>query len=151
MQLSKFEFTSISGRRYGRSGERNEMQKIETNSTIVTIDKVDEKTATVEFRFTVNYGPSGNITLEGRLFYEGEGDEGPDVLVEKWQSKGTMNRDLASAVHSAVVAHCLPEAVVIARDLRLRPPFPIPKIQIPQPSGGKDAKAGIGSSGFEVA
>ncbi len=144
------ELAGIEARRYGRRGDRVEPTKIETNSTVTTVDRLDDTKVQMEFRFTVNYGPAGTIVLTGNLQLTGEATE-RDSIVEQWQSKGTMASEVASVVHSAVVAFCLTEAVVIARDLRLRPPFPIPQIAFGKKGGGKGAKAGVSPAGIEVA
>ena len=56
-----------------------------------------------------------------------------------------MPNEVANEIHTTIMSVCIPEAVVIARDLRLPPPIPLPQVSVPgQPPPSKH-------SGMEVA
>jgi len=41
-----------------------------------------------------------------------------------------MPENVASEIHTAIMRTCMPEAVLIARDLNLPPPMPLPNVNI---------------------
>jgi hypothetical protein len=56
-----------------------------------------------------------------------------------------MPDDVASEVLTVIMNNCIPEATMIARDLRLPPPIPIPPVQVQSAQ-----KPGKGRTGVEV-
>src|SRR5207253_4163402 len=54
-------------------------------------------------------------------------------------SGGQMPPDVAQEIHTVIMTNCIPEAVLLARELRLPPPIPIPQVNAPQ-QPGKPAK-----------
>jgi hypothetical protein len=61
--------------------------------------------------------------------YEGKGRE----VARQWSASGQMPNDVANEIHTTIMTVCIPEAVVIARDLRLPPPIPIPQVSVSAP------------------
>lgn len=137
MPVTSMELTTIEGKRFAKTGERLKNVRVDHNSTVTRVHPVDEASA-VDFRFTVNYSGVGMIQIEGSLHFEGEAS-----LPEVWEKTGNMPEAVASEIHTAIMSYCIQEAVVIAKDLRLPPPIPLPTIKLK--GGGKE------SSGMEVA
>ena len=54
---------------------------------------------------------------------------GRRAFTGQWQ----LPNDVANEIHTTIMTVCIPEAVVIARDLRLPPPIPIPQVTVPTP------------------
>ena len=132
MQIMGFETTTIEAKRFTRAGEHVANVRIDHNSTVTQITKVSDRAALAEFRFTVNYGGMGFIKLEGSVTLDGEvGD-----LLKEWAATGSMPNEAANLVHNVVAANCLPLALLIARDIRLPPPFPLPRINIEKKAAG---------------
>ncbi|HTD80803.1 MAG TPA: hypothetical protein VK723_01505 [Thermoplasmata archaeon] len=131
MGIKSFELSAIDGRRLARVGQRMQNVRIDHNSTVTLITEAGEREATVDFRFTANYRAVeevvGVIRIEGSLVYEGKGRE----VARQWSASGQMPNDVANEVHTTIMTVCIPEAVVIARDLRLPPPIPIPQVGVP--------------------
>jgi hypothetical protein len=131
MGIKSFELSAIDGRRLARAGQRMQNVRIDHNSTVTLITEASEREATVDFRFTANYRAVeevvGVIRIEGSLVYEGKGRE----VARQWSASGQMPNDVANEVHTTIMTVCIPEAVVIARDLRLPPPIPIPQVSVP--------------------
>lgn len=146
MPVKSFELTNIDARRFVKPQPRYAELRVDHNSTVTLITESSEKEASVDFRFTANYRSAeeviGIIKIEGNLTLEGPARN----LVRQWSSSGQMPNEIASEVHTVILSNCLPEAVMIARDIRLPPPLPIPPVTLPgqQP-------AGKGRSGVEVA
>ena len=139
--IKNVELVSVDARRFTKSGERVANVRIDHNSTVTMITEVNNKEANIDFRFTANYQGMGLIKIEGRLLYEGDAA----ALAKQWGSESKMPDQVASEIHTAVMGTCIPEAVMLARDLRLPPPIPMPQVNIGK---GPQAKPG---SGIEVA
>ena len=68
------------------------------------------------------------------------------ALARLWTGTQQMPNEVATEVHTVIMSNCIQEAVMIARDLRLPPPIPMPSVNIPaQPPPGKQRQ------GMEVA
>ena len=140
MQIMGFETNTIEAKRFSRQGEHVANIRIDHNSTVTQINRASDRTATVEFRFTVNYTGMGFIKIEGSVMLEGEVEE----LMKEWTSTGSMPNETANVVHNIVVSNCIPTALLIARDIRLPPPFPLPRINIEKKASGPAPRAHSG-------
>jgi hypothetical protein len=126
MNLVGFETNTIEAKRFSKSGEHMANIRIDHNSTVTQINRASDRTASVEFRFTVNYVGMGYIKIEGTVMLEGE----VDALVKEWTTTSSMPNEDANIVHNVVVSNCIPIALLIARDIRMPPPFPLPRINV---------------------
>jgi hypothetical protein len=131
MTIKAFDISTIDARRLAKVSPKVQNLRIDHNSTVTLIQEVGEREANVDFRFTANYRAVeevvGIIRIEGTLVYEGKGRE----VARQWSSNGQMPNDVANEIHSSIMSICIPEAVIVARDLRLPPPIPIPQVNIP--------------------
>lgn len=144
MALKSLEFTSLEAKRFTKRDEKMSGQiRIDTNSTVTQVTEKSDKEADVEFRYSVTYGGAGMIKIEGRLIFEGNAPS----LAKEWGEKHNMPNDIASEIHTAVIQASIPVAILLARDLQLRLPIPLPNIGI---KDEKSKKRGD-SSGMEVA
>jgi hypothetical protein len=116
---------------------------INSNSSITMVNQVSDGEADIEFRYTVNYMSVGFIKIEGRLTYKGDAPS----LAADWHAKRNMPDNVAQELHTAIMGVCIPESVVIARDLNLTLPIPLPKIDLKKGKGAKPDSLG----GMEVA
>lgn len=139
MPVRSIQVTSIEARRFSKATEAPPQQvRIDHNSTVTLVTKVDEEVSLIDFRYTASYGGLGLIKLEGQARFEGESDK----MVAAWESSQQMPQELAGEVHTAVMRVCVPEAVFLARDLQLPPPIPLPQVQFKKQ--GQQAEAGHG-------
>lgn len=143
MALKSIEFTSLEGKRFTKRDEKMGQIRIDTNSTVTSISERSNKEADVAFRYSVTYGGAGMITIEGRFIYEGDAT----ALAKEWGEKRNMPNEMASEIHTGIIHACIPLAIMIAKDLQLRLPIPLPNINIKE---DKYKKKGD-SSGIEVA
>ena len=97
----------------------------------------------VDFQYTASYGPVGLIKIEGTLQFF---SENIGTLVEDWNEKRKMPNQIASGIHTAIMHACVPQAVGIAKDLRLPPPIPLPQVRM-----GKTPQKVSGGFGPEFA
>ncbi|OGS47909.1 MAG: hypothetical protein A3K68_04530 [Euryarchaeota archaeon RBG_16_68_13] len=138
MPVKSFDFSKMDGRRLTKVAERYPNLRVDHNSSVTLISETGEREASVDFRFTANYRAAeaviGLIQIEGTLVWEGDAK----ALVRDWSSKGQMPVDAANEIHTVIMTNCIPEAVILAKELRLPPPIPIPQVNIQQP--GKPPK-----------
>lgn len=133
MPVKFVELVSIDAKRFSKKEERIGQVRIDNNSTVTLVTEISDKEANVDFRYTATYGPIGTIKIEGKIVYEGDAS----ALAKQWGSKMNMPENVASEIHTAIMRTCMPEAVLIARDLNLPPPMPLPQVNI-----SKQKKAG---------
>lgn len=126
MNIKSFETTGIEAKRFAKSGERVANVRIDQNSNIIQITKGNDDTVSIDFRFTANYVGLGFIKIEGQMIVSGE----VDALLTDWNRDGNMNPEEANLVHNTIVGNCLPTALLVARDIKLPPPFPLPRINV---------------------
>jgi hypothetical protein len=131
MTIKAFELSSVEAKRFAKSTDKPTNLRIDHNSTVTLITEISEREASVDFRFTANYRAVeevvGLIRIEGRIVYEGQARN----LVRQWTSTNQMPNEVANEIHTVIMSNCIPEAVMIARDLRLPPPIPMPTVNIP--------------------
>lgn len=127
--MFQINFRTIEGRRL-----TNEMLPQTLNiSNTMTITSLygHEENLTVGFVFTCNYDPNfGFVRLEGEIMLD-EAKENVEAAVKEWNiSKGKHIVDnLVEKIHNSILSNCFIEAAIISRELKLPPPFPIPRIQ----------------------
>ncbi len=143
MPVKNFEMVTIDARRFSKSGEKHTNIRIDHNSSITQIVEINDKEASIDYRFTANYTGIGVIKIEGRIVFEGEAAE----IAHMWATEHKMPDDVANQIHGAIMSNCLPEAVILARDIRLPPPIPMPQVKV----GGQQEKKSQPSTGIEVA
>ncbi len=134
MTIRTFDFSSVDGRRFTKVSDRWQNLRVDHNSTVTLITEVAQNQASVDFRFTANYRAAeavvGLIQIEGTLVWEGDAK----ALVKGWSSGGQMPPETANEIHQTIMQNCIPEAVILSRELRLPPPIPIPQVNVPQPT-----------------
>jgi hypothetical protein len=133
MQVKNFEITVIEAKRFSKAGEKVNNVRIDHNSTVSQITRGPDLTAIIDYRFTTNYVGLGFIKIEGQLVVTGE----VEALMDEWTKKNSMPPEWANVVHNTVVPNCIPTALLVARDIHLPPPVPMPHINIQQPQGPK--------------
>ncbi len=143
MTIQNLELTSVEGKRFIRRDEPIHRLSINSNSSITLVNPLNEGEAEVEFRYTVDYTGVGFIKIEGRLIFKGDAT----TLAADWSAKRNMPDNVAQELHTAIMGACIPETIVLARDLNLTLPIPLPKIDLEKAKGGKVDQ----TSGMEVA
>ena len=139
--IKQFELTSIDARRFSKLGEIVGNVRIDHNSSVTMIAEMNSREANVEFRFTANYASMGFIKIEGKIVLEGNAP----AIAKQWNTEHKMPDDVATEIHQNIMMRCIPEAVMVARDINLPPPIPMPQVNIGKPPASKP------SSGIEVA
>ncbi|HEQ79333.1 MAG TPA: hypothetical protein ENN76_03600 [Euryarchaeota archaeon] len=139
MPVINYEVSAIDARKFTKMGEAIRNVQINHNSTVSNIVETSSDKVDVEWRFTVNYSGVGLIKIEGHILFQGDAVS----ISKQWASEHKMPDEMAGEIHRAVMNNCIPQAVLLARDLRIPPPIPMPQINI-KGSVKKDEKAGYG-------
>ena len=135
MPVTAVALKALEARRY-QDLVPNTQIRIDHNSTINLVAKESEDRIRVEFGYTTSYGPLGVVKVEGSLHYAG-----PDATAaaDGWAATRNLPSEVAQQVHSAIMASAVPEAVGLAKDIRLPPPIPLPQIQFQGQAAAKPA------------
>lgn len=132
MAIRSFDFTNLDARRLTKVGSGWANLRVDHNSTVTLITETGTNAAQLDFRFTASYRAAesviGLIQIEGQIAWEGDAK----ALVKGWSSGGQMPPDVATEIHTVIMTNCIPETVILARELRLPPPIPIPQVQVAQ-------------------
>lgn len=133
MTVRTFEFTNLDARRLTKVGVGWANIRVDHNSAVTLITETGANLAQIDFRFSASYRAAeaviGLIQLEGQIAWEGDAK----ALIKGWSSGGNMPQDIANEIHTVIMTNCIPETVVLARELRLPPPIPIPQVQVQAP------------------
>jgi len=140
MRIKSFEIMAIDTKRFTPAGEKIKNVRVDQNSSVTEIMRTSDDTASVGFRFIINYSNRGYIKMEGKVILEGE----IEPLLNEWSSTNSMPVEVANIVHNVIVSNCLPTALLISREVKLPPPFPLPRVKIQKK---EEARPG---SGIEV-
>ena len=136
--IKQFQIDSIEAKRFVKANQMPKQVRIDNNSSVININKVDENEVEVSFRFSANYTSIGIISMEGTILFDGNVDE----IMSLWRDKRKMPDDMGNQVQSAILNNCLIEAWLIARELKMPPPIP-PPIKMAQSSKKKDKNFGV--------
>jgi hypothetical protein len=134
MAIKSFELATLDAKRFMKPGPGTTNVRIDHNSTVTLMTALSDTDASIDFRFSANYRAQteeviGVIKIEGNLVYQGKARE----VVKQWSSTQNMPPEVANEVHNAIMSSCIPEAVLLARDIRLPPPIPMPQVQVQVP------------------
>ena len=124
----KLEYKSVEARRYGDTAIP---VNINNNSTLTTVAG-EGGTLSVSFVFSCSYEPNvGVIRIEGELEMSDTEDAVKKAL-DEWKNSGRKNlpKEMAEKVHNAILSNCVVEASILARDISLPAPLPVPHVQI---------------------
>ncbi len=131
--IRQFRIDGIEAKRFIEPENAPREIRIDNNSTILSINYLDEKKAKISFKFTVTYSGIGMIAMEGILIFEGNAKQ----VTEEWKKKHRMPDEVAQEVHATIINNCVIEAVWIAKEVRLPPPIPPPAQFLQQKGGNK--------------
>lgn len=134
MPITNVVLKATEARRYQDQAQGQVRLRIDHNSHISLVQAEADDRMRVDFQFTTNYGAMGVVKIEGSLWLQ---EQGAKEAVAKWGETRNLPQELAQQVHSAILNACLPQAVGLAKDVRLPPPIPLPQVQI----GGQNASA----------
>ena len=114
-----------------RLGNVRSQVNINNNSTIVAAGKEGDK-LTIGFVFSSTYEPNiGLIRIEGDLTVE-DSTENIDRALGEWEKSGRtkLPKEMAESIHNTILSNCIVEASMLARDIKLPSPIPMPQVAL---------------------
>ena len=133
MPAKGFQIIGIEAKRHRKSGPQKQV-RIDHNTNLISIRKINDNELVIEARYTVSYGILGIVQLDCEVNYH---DDSKDIIKkadERWQKEHKLPDNIAEIIHNRVLGHGSFEVLNIAKKLNLPPPF---KIEIPQIKIGK--------------
>jgi len=115
--------TNVSAERFWEIRKSIPPVRINTNISIVAIEKKKEDFLEVPFVLTTTYPSVAQISLRGRASVKGTTDEIKKIHKDYGEKKPPPPIILQSIYNVAIV-----ESVLISRTLRIPPPIPLPGI-----------------------
>lgn len=126
MPVTAVQLKALEARRFTDPAPNSQI-RIDHNSTITMVVKESADRLRIEFGYTTSYGPLGVVKVEGALLWQ---DPAAGEAADAWASTRNLPANVAQQVHSAIMSAAVPEAVGLAKDIRLPPPIPLPQVQI---------------------
>ena len=142
--ITRLELRNIEARRFAKSFQNpvaGGQVRIDHNSTVTLMNEVAADEAYIEFAYTTSYGTIGMIKVDGALIYK---DDGVRELIAQWKETRKMPNETASKIHTTVMHACVPEAVGLAKTLRLPPPIPLPQVKFQDQGASAGTSAPVG-------
>lgn len=110
--------------------QANQPIRIDHNSHVSHAQREGDDRMRLEFAYTASYGALGLVKVEGTLWYQGVDAA---EAAEQWEKTRNLPVEVAQQVHGAIMAACVPQAVGLAKDLRMPPPIPLPQVRFQKP------------------
>jgi len=121
--IQKISIRSIDAKRFVMGPEAMRNTKITTSSSITSLH-TDASMLFVGFVYSVDYYPNvASIKIEGEIRYADPPLEGIDVTNKK------LPQALSREIHTAILRFCIPELVLLSKQLELIPPIPMPNME----------------------
>jgi hypothetical protein len=94
----------------------------------MSFDKT-KNTLKINFQFTTAYEPDfASILLEGNVVIIDEAKGAKDIL-DKWKKDKGLDKGIAMDVMNSVMTKCSVESLIMAKELNLPSPIPLPKVR----------------------
>jgi hypothetical protein len=139
--VTAVQLKAVEARRY-QEPQPNTQIRIDHNSTISVVARESDDRMRIEFGYTTSYGPLGVVKVEGVLTFQAPN---AGAAADGWATTRNLPQDVAQQVHTAIMASAVPQAVGLAKDIRLPPPIPLPQIQFQGQAAKAPAKDSYGS------
>lgn len=141
MTIIGFNFTKLSAER--KNAVRGKIN-INRSCNPTDVEEVDlgsnQKGVRYTFEFSCAYEPdiatmefSGNLT-------EMRSEEESKKILEQWGKDKTLPLDTLERVMNAILNRCHIEALIIAKELNIPPPFNLPKVRVKDEEKSKEAE-----------
>ncbi|HDM22408.1 MAG: hypothetical protein J7J21_03485 [Methanomicrobia archaeon] len=121
--IKSFDIKSVEAKRFINEYSLPNM-RISNKSMITNIVEKEESIG-IDFVFIVEYNPNlASIKIEGSLIYSGE--DSKDIFAS-WKDKKNDKR--IQKIQMSIVQRCLIESVILAKEINVVPPIPLPNMQ----------------------
>lgn len=139
LEIERVDLTAMEAKRFQVGNGRAQGIRIDQSSVIVRMQHLEDDRGMLSFRFSIDYSNLGFINIEGDMYF----CNGAHAVIDQWLDSGRIEAPYATMVHNAAVSACLTTALILSREVKLPPPFPLPRVNLQEPPPP--------SSGVEVA
>jgi hypothetical protein len=129
MPVIGLSFSSIQAKKEGGAIQ----QEVKVNSTPmiqnvkeVTVPTLTKKALSIQFEFLTRYDPGfATISIEGSIMYLADKNK---PILDEFEKNKRLPEKTSLEILNYLFRHCLLKASILADDLQLPPPMPMPKI-----------------------
>ncbi len=129
MPIIGLNFNKIEAKKEGGAAQ----QEVKVNSTPmissvkeVTVPNLTKKALSIGFEFLTRYDPGfASVTIQGNLMYLTDKNK---PIVDEFEKNKKLPEKASLEILNYLFRHCLLKASILADDLQLPPPMPMPKI-----------------------
>ena len=116
-----------------KEGTRMQQQEVKVNSTPqitgvkeVEVPNLTKKALSMDFEFMTRYEPDfASIAIKGSIMYLAEKNK---PIIDEWDKNKRLPDNVSLEVLNYLFRHCLLKASILADDLQLPPPMPMPRV-----------------------
>jgi hypothetical protein len=114
----------------GKVQVNNNVTLKDVEKTDLTIGPSKQGALKFHFEFVAKYEPKlAHITMNGFLTFFEKPDKVKEIL-DAWKKDKKIPKETMSSVLNTVLSRCNIEAMLLAREVNLPPPIPLPKVQV---------------------
>jgi len=114
----------------GKVQVNNNVQLKELEKTDLMVGSAKQGALKLTFEFTAKYEPKfADMIMNGSLTFVDTPDKVNEVL-EGWKKNKQLPREVTASVLNTVLSRCNIEAIILAREVNLPSPVPLPKVQV---------------------
>jgi len=137
MSVINISLTKISAERKsvpkGRISIKNNIKITGVDEVKMGIDKA-RTSLKVGYVFATEYAPGfADVALEGDVFLLEDSKTAKDIM-DKWKKEKTLDKSVAADVMNRLMTKCSIETILLAKELGLPSPIPMPKIRAKEQS-----------------
>ncbi|MBT4824976.1 hypothetical protein HN695_01865 [Candidatus Woesearchaeota archaeon] len=134
MTVVGFNFAKITvekkGPTKGKVNISNNVTIEDLEESSFSIGQEEQKSLKVIFKFNSTYDPDvGYIELLGDLIFIEEKSRIKEIF-ETWKEKRRVDKDLMAEILNIILTRCNIQALILARDINLPSPIPLPKVKV---------------------
>ncbi len=136
MAIVGFNFTRIDAQRKsqakGKVNITNNVSLSKVEDAKLGVNK-NKQSIRVSFVFETRYEPElAKLRLEGDVILLEDKKKGGEIL-KHWKSANALPKELMQGLLNSVLDRCNVQALILARDLSLPAPIPLPKVNFKEP------------------
>ncbi|MEM4336405.1 MAG: hypothetical protein QXG86_00165 [Candidatus Woesearchaeota archaeon] len=114
----------------GKISIKYNVQFKNVQKTDLFLGKTKQEALKFSFEYSANYEPKGGkILLVGDLIAIDEVEKVKEIINE-WNKNKKLHKEVATPVINTILSKCNIEAILLAREVNLPPPVPLPKVKV---------------------
>lgn len=146
MNILNVSFNSISAKKEqapkGKLGIKSNVSITSVEDANIGVDK-SNTTLRVGFSFNTEYSPDyASIQITGQMIVLEE-KENAKKMLDTWNKEKKVNKDFSIPLMNTIMSKCVMESIIIAKELNLPSPLPMPKVEQSAPVKAETKQAPI--------